>query len=39
MKQWFAEGRKNWQSNKEIRVNEILRQNYFEERQITNYKT
>ena len=38
MKQWFAEGRQNWKSNREIRTKEILRQNYFEEREISIYK-
>lgn len=38
MKQWFAEGKKNWQSNQDIRLKEIQRQNYFENREISIYK-
>lgn len=38
MKEWFAEGHKNWQSNQDIRLKEIQRQNYFEEREIKVYK-
>ena len=38
MKQWFAEGKKNWQSNQDIRAKEMMRQQYFEDREISIYK-
>ena len=38
MKEWEADGRKNWKQNREIRAKEIERQLYFENREIKLYK-
>lgn len=38
MKEWEAEGKANWKTNRETRAKEIARQLYFEDREIKIYK-
>lgn len=38
MREWEAEGKKNWKQNRETRAKEIARQLYFEDREIKIYK-
>lgn len=39
MKEWEAEGKKNWQQNTTNRDNAIAKVKYFEDKEVTQYKT
>lgn len=38
MKEWEAEGKKNWQNNQKKRQETIAKQNYFEDKEVKDYK-
>lgn len=39
MKQWLAEGKKNWQINQTKRSDAIAREKYFEDKEVAAYKS